>query len=178
MPDYKHMTATEAMRHAKDVSGMTAEEIAVAMHVKASVIRRYLQYEDGYSPGLDKIPALCEAMDNFVLLHWIEAQLEPLRVDIPPAQNRAEVLTAAARIAASIGDVQRCLADSQAHGIDPACARNVRGLLQYVIDDCGYAQAILAEQASHADIREYTPLASLRPTPKPAPWWKFWRRGV
>lgn len=178
MLDYKNMTATEAMRHAKDVSGMTAEEIAVAMHIKVSVIRRYLQYEDGYSPGLDKIPTLCAAMDNFVLLHWIEAQLEPLRVDIPSAQNRAEVLTAAARAAASMGDVQRCLADSQARGIDPACARDVRGLLQDVIEDCRYAQAILAKQASHANITECAPLASLRPEPKPTPWWKFWRNRV
>lgn len=49
MMDYQFMTATEAMCHAKEVSGMTAEEIAHAAGVRPSVIRRYLQNDDGYS---------------------------------------------------------------------------------------------------------------------------------
>lgn len=36
MPDYQNMTATEAMRHAKDVSGLTAEEIGRAAGDKRS----------------------------------------------------------------------------------------------------------------------------------------------
>ena len=33
MPDYKNMSAKEALREAKDASGMTAEEIARAWHL-------------------------------------------------------------------------------------------------------------------------------------------------
>lgn len=63
MPDYPTMTATEAIRHAKDVSGMTAEEIAAAAGIRPAAVRRYLAMDsDDYFPGLDKIPALCRAM--------------------------------------------------------------------------------------------------------------------
>ena len=172
MPDYQNMTATGAMRHAKDVSGLTAEEIAAAIGTSAAVIRRYLQRGDGYEPGLDRIPDLCRAMRNTVILQWIEAKLERQPEDVPPARSRAEVLTAVARVAASLGDVQRRLADSESGGIDPACARDVRSLIQDVIEDCRYARAMLAEQASHADITECMPLASLRPVKKR--WWRFW----
>lgn len=172
MPDYQNMTATEAMRHAKDVSGLTAEEIGRAGGISAAVVRRYLQRDEGYSPGLDRIPALCRAMRNTVLIQWQQAQLERQAEDVPPARSRAEVLTAVARVAASMGDVQRRLADSEDGGIDPACARDVRSLIQDVIEDCRYAQAMLAEQASHADITEADPLPSLRPSKKR--WWRFW----
>ena len=174
MPDYQTMSWLEALRYAKDISGLTAEEIAARMFVKPSIVRRYLQNADGYAPGLDKLPALCTAMDNAVLLEWLEAQLERQPEDVPPARSRAEVLTAMARAAASMGDVQRRLADSEGGGIDPACARDVRSLIQDVIEDCRYARAMLAEQASHADITECMPLASLRPVKKR--WWRFWGR--
>ena len=110
-------------------------------------------------------------MRNTVLIQWQQAQLERQAEDVPPARNRAEVLTAVARVAASLGDVQRRLADSEGRGIDPACARDVRSLMQDVIEDCRYTQAMLAEQASHADITEVVPLPSLRPEHK-QPWWR------
>ena len=74
MPDYQNMSWLEALR-------------------------RYLQNADGYAPGLDKLPALCTAMDNAVLLEWLEAKLERQPEDVPPARSRAEVLTAMARAA-------------------------------------------------------------------------------
>ena len=172
MPDYQNMSWLEALRYAKDISGLTAEEIAARMFVKPSIVRRYLQNADGYAPGLDKLPALCTAMDNAVLLEWLEAQLERQPEDVPPARCRAEVLTAVARVAASLGDVQRRLADSEGQGIDPACARDVRGLVGDVIEDCRVVMAKLAEQASHADITEADPLPSLRLVKKS--WWRFW----
>lgn len=64
MPDYQNMSWLDALRHAKDVSGLTAEEIAARIGVKPSIVRRYLQNADGYAPGLDKLPALCLAMDQ------------------------------------------------------------------------------------------------------------------
>lgn len=182
MPDYQNMTAIEAVRHAKDVSGLTAEEIAERAGTSAAVVRRYLNRADDYSPGLDRLPALCRAMGNMVLIQWQNAQLERQPEQVSPARTRAEVLTAVARVSASLGDVQRLLAESEVRGIDPACARDVRGLLGDVIEDCRYAQAMLAEQASHADITECVILASLRSEPSPEswtaskvrPWWKFW----
>lgn len=173
MPDYQNMTATEAMRHAKDVSGLTAEEIAAAAGLSAAVVRRYLQRGDDYAPGLDKIPALCRAMHNTVLIQWQQAQLERQAEDIPPARTRAQVLTAVARAAASMGDVQRRLADAEECGIDPACARDVRGLVGDVIEDCRVVMAMLQHVAQCADRTECDVLLSMRPKAK-RPWWRFW----
>ncbi len=64
MPDYQNMSWLEALRYAKDVSGLTAEEIATRMGVKPSIVRRYLQHAEGYAPGLDRLPALCAALGN------------------------------------------------------------------------------------------------------------------
>lgn len=179
MRDYQFMTATEAMRHAKEVSGMTAEDIAKAVGVRPSVIRRYLLYNEGYSPSLDRIPSLCRAMGNTVLLQWIEAQLEWDEDGVPPAQSRAQVLTAAARAAACLGDVQRSLADCEETGITPAKAREIRGLLIDVVEECRKAHGMLAELASHHDMRDTKPLASIRvdlPEQGKKRWWKFWAR--
>lgn len=172
MPDYQNMTAIEAVRHAKAVSGMTVEQIAKAADIPVQVMRRYLERDTGYSPGLYRIPALCRAMGNVVLVQWIEAQLDVPKA--PAARTRAEVLTAVARAAASMGDVQRALADSERRGIDPACARDVRSQLAEVVAECRHAQAMLAQQASCRDITEAEPLACVRR--RPLPWWRrLWR---
>ena len=42
MADYKNMTAIEALREAKDASGMTAETIAQGVGITATHLRRYL----------------------------------------------------------------------------------------------------------------------------------------
>lgn len=173
MPDYQNMSATEAMRHAKDVSGLTAEEIGAAAGVSAAVVRRYLQRGDDYTPGLDRIPDLCRAMHNTVLIQWQQAKLERQAEDVSPARNRAEVLTAVARVAASLGDVQRRLAESEVGGIDPACARDVRGLVGDVIEDCRVVMSRLQYVAQCADRTECDVLLSVRPKAK-RPWWRFW----
>lgn len=171
MPDYQNMTATEAVRLAKDVSGLTAEEIAGEMRVSASVIRRYLQRGDDYEPNLSRIPALCRAMRNNILLSWIEAQLERQPHEVPPAKSRAEVLTAVARVSACLGDAQRRLAESEAKGIDPACARDVRGLLGDVIEDCRVCMAML-QHVAQGEKSEGAVLFSI--AEEEHPWWRFW----
>lgn len=146
--DYKNISAVEAIRHAKEASGLTAEEIAPLAGVSPDTMRQYLRRAGGYMPGLDKIPGLCRAFGNTVLLQWVEAQLERDPEEIPPAKTRAEVLTAVARTSASLGDVQRLLAESEVKGIDPACAREIRGMLRDVIQNSRFAMATLAALAS------------------------------
>ena len=92
------------------------------------------------------------------------------------------MLTAVARAGASLGDVQRSLADSEGNGITPACARELRGLLRDVITDCERAQSMLHAQASARDMTEAEPLFSLEQGCEAAaaqtrrPWWRFWGR--
>ena len=83
MPDYQNMSWLEALRYAKDISGLTAEEIAARMFVKPSIVRRYLQNADGYAPGLDKLPALCTAMDNAVCCNGLRHSLSGSRKTFP-----------------------------------------------------------------------------------------------
>lgn len=163
MPDYKHMSATEAIRHSKDISGKTIEELVQETGIRTPSFRRYLQNEEGYCPGLDKLPVIIRALGNDEILHWLLAQLEHEPERIPSAKTRAEVLTVVARASASLGDVQRVLADSEERGIDPPCARETRSLLQETMTQCRRAYAMLDEQASYRDITRITPLASMKP---------------
>ena len=177
MPDYETMSATEAMRLAKDVSGMTVEEIFKASKIPAGIIRQYLERDGGYNPAIDKIPTLCRVMGNNILLSWIQAQADPRALcDIPPATSRAEVLTAVARVSATLGDAQRRLADSELSGIDPECARDVRGLMNDVIEDCRVVMAKLLPIAQFRDRTRCYPLLSKAHNGSEyrKPWWRFW----
>ena len=175
--DYQTMSHVDAMREAKAASGMTDEEIAKAANISVHAVRQYQRPRDGYAPGLDKIPTLCRVMGNNILLSWIQAQADPRALcDIPPATSRAEVLTAVARVSATLGDAQRRLADSELSGIDPECARDVRGLMNDVIEDCRVVMALLLPIAQFRDRTRCYPLLSKAHNGSEyrKPWWRFW----
>lgn len=175
--DYQTMSHVDAMREAKAASGMTDEEIAKAANISVHAVRQYQRPRDGYAPGLDKIPTLCRVMGNNILLSWIQAQADPRALcDIPPATSRAEVLTAVARVSATLGDAQRRLADSELSGIDPECARDVRGLMNDVIEDCRVVMAKLLPIAQFRDRTRCYPLLSKAHNDSEyrKPWWRFW----
>lgn len=175
--DYQTMSHVDAMREAKAASGMTDEEIAKAANISVHAVRQYQRPRDGYAPGLDKIPTLCRVMGNNILLSWIQAQADPRALcDIPPATSRAEVLTAVARVSATLGDAQRRLADSELSGIDPECARDVRGLMNDVIEDCRVVMAKLLPIAQFKDRTRCYPLLSKANDGSKCrkPWWRFW----
>ena len=75
MPEYRNMTAKEAIRAAKEESGLTIEQIARRLNVSTSVIKRYLKEDDVYSPRLDMLPRLCVVLGNTVLLDWMAGQI-------------------------------------------------------------------------------------------------------
>lgn len=176
--DYQTMSHVDAMREAKAASGMTDEEIAKAANISVHAVRQYQRPRDGYAPGLDKIPTLCRVMGNNILLSWIQAQADTRadHNDIPPATSRAEVLTAVARVSATLGDAQRRLADSEHSGIDPECARDVRGLMNDVIEDCRVVMAKLLPIAQFKDRTRCYPLLSKEHdgSKHRKPWWRFW----
>ena len=100
MPNYRNMTAVEAIRHAKELSGMTADEIASAGGMGTASVNRYLRQEEAYSPGLEAAPRLCRAIGNTVLVDWLLAQTDrdasgprcspPSRGPRPPSTTPAE----------------------------------------------------------------------------------------
>ncbi len=149
MPDYKNMSAVDAIRFAKDQSGMTAEELADKLGISAAVMHRYLRQNDGYSPSLEMIPRLCAAMGNTVLIDWLKAQAEA-PVSAPQAKSRADVLTAVARASAELGDVSRILAETEKGGINAAKAKEIRAGLEEAKKACTKAQAQLQAVAAQA----------------------------
>ncbi len=154
MPDYESISWNEALRFAKEESGQTAEEIAEKMGVNSSVIRRYLRNDASYAPGMDKIPALCRALGNTILLDWLAAQVGSQSSDeelkIPQAQSRAEVLTAVAAVTATLGEVQRILADSTYSGIDHFRAQRIREILSRLQKEIRHAMLMLKDLARDA----------------------------
>ncbi len=149
MPDYKNMSAIDAVRFAKEQSGLTAQELADKMDISVAVMNRYLRLNEGYSPSLEMLPRLCEAMGNTVLLDWLKAQTEQPE-PAPQAKSRAEVLTAVARASAALGDVSRMLAETEKGGIDVAGAKAIRAGLEEAKKACAKAQAQLQDVAAKA----------------------------
>ncbi|MBO4793370.1 MAG: helix-turn-helix domain-containing protein, partial [Deltaproteobacteria bacterium] len=164
MPDYRNMSSVEALRHAKEKSGMTADEIALKLGTSTAVINRYLRQNGGYSPSLDVIPRLCSALDNTVLIDWLNAQVESPEA-VPQAKDIADVFTAVARASAALGDVSRLLVESDhsgnaaggAAGINAGRAREIRSGLENVKKACAQAQGQLQELAA-SDISKHVVL--------------------
>ena len=75
MPDYRNMTAKEAIRAAKEESGLTIEQIARRLNVSTSVVKRYLKEDDVYSPRLDMLPRSCVVLGDTVLPDWMASQI-------------------------------------------------------------------------------------------------------
>ncbi|MCR5257646.1 MAG: helix-turn-helix transcriptional regulator [Desulfovibrio sp.] len=155
MPDYRNMTAVDAVRHAKDLSGMTAEEIATASGLGVASVTRYFRQGEDYGPSLKNIPVLCRAMGNTALVDWLLAQTGR-DAPVEPAKNRAEVLTSVARAAAALGDASRILAGTERGGIDVAKAREIRAALEEVKVACVHVQGQLQTLASSKPSEGFT----------------------
>ena len=69
------MTGKEVIRLAKEISGLTECQIAAGLGVSVSIVKRYLNRDDTYFPGLEMIPRLCAVLGNTNLLKWQEEQL-------------------------------------------------------------------------------------------------------
>ena len=160
MPDYRNMTAIEALRYAKEQSGKTAEEIAGAFGAGTAVVTRYFRQADSYGPSLDKLPGLCKALGNTILVDWLRAQTQETD-DMPAAQSRAEVLTAVARATTALGEVSRLLVETEHGGIGQEQARAIRSGLEDVKLACSVTQGMLDDLAS-SEKSEVHVLASCR----------------
>ncbi len=162
MPDYRNMTVAEALRHAKDLSGMTVAEIAEAGGIGTASVTRYFRQEEGYSPGLEAVPRLCRAMGNTVLVDWLLAQTGR-DAPVEPAKSRAEVLTSVARAAAALGDASRILAATENGGIDVQKAKEIRAALEDVKTVCAHVQGQLQKLASSKPSEGFTLYQSATP---------------
>ena len=147
MPDFVNMTSVEALRYAKQESGKTAEEIAVACGISTSVVSRYLRLENNYSPSLEILPKLCEAMGNTFILDWLAAQTGK-KTHVEPAKSRAEVLTSISRAMMALGEVSKILVATEGCGINADRAKDIRGAIEEVKKACEIVQGQLQQVAS------------------------------
>ena len=76
MTSLNEMTVKDAVRTAKEESGLTAEQIARGLKVSISVIKRYLKEDDPYCPSLEMLPRLCAVLGNTLLLEWASTQVK------------------------------------------------------------------------------------------------------
>lgn len=149
MLNYKKMTVKEAIRAAKEESGLTAEQIARRLNVSTSVIRRYLKEDDNYSPGLDMLPRLCLALGNSLLLDWATAQIkqeddEQKEKMLVSLTNAIEVLEEA-RLLIMKAETLTCWEEEEIHTaldeVDLECNR-ARDVLPQKQCDCGKKKRI------------------------------------
>lgn len=171
MYDLKNMEAWEAVQAAIAASGLTRKELASRLGVPLHTVNRYCSREDAYEPSLNMVRRLCVATGNALLVAWVEAKLDTSDESIPAPQSRAQVLTGIARAVAALGDANRLVAETEARGITPADAREIRSALLDVIGESRLAMGMLQHLAEHRDITTCPPLASIRPRPR-QPWWK------
>ena len=146
MADYKNMTAIEALREAKDASGMTAESIAQGVGITATHLRRYLDPNDNYAPSLHIIPGLCRVMRNRILLQWLEAQV------LYPSTAR--------EIRSGLGDVIAACRSAQA-GLQPLAERRDRDVVLASLSDGEQAPPVAMPEPQAGACRK--------------PWWKVWK---
>lgn len=105
MMNLKEMTAKEALRAAKEISGLTTKEIAARLGIKAGTFKRYLNGEKDYTPSLKRLPQLCIVLGNTLLLDWFAAQLEDTNED------KREARVSSATNAINLLEETRCLMD-------------------------------------------------------------------
>lgn len=182
MIDLKNVSATEALRYAKDKSGLSSREIAESSGISLAMLNRYLNQNDNYSPSMEIIPTLCRIFGNDVLLQWLTVHYgQEAPRQVPAAETRADVLTSVARAGAALGDVQRLLADHA--WLTPEDARTLRTAMSEVVAILEDARLSLQPLAETHD-REPRFLMSRTPSSEPPqedvgptePWWKFWRK--
>ena len=68
MLDFKNVSATEALRYAKELSGLSSKELAEKTGILTGILNRDLNQNDEYSPSLEILPTLCIALENDILI--------------------------------------------------------------------------------------------------------------
>ena len=110
--DLKRLTAKQALGLAKGVAGRTNEELAEGMGQDVSTVRRYFNENDqNYYPSLFRIPRLCRALGNTILVDWVQVQLEE-DTDTPAITSDSDLLRRLNRLAGELGGVHRTVDDT------------------------------------------------------------------
>lgn len=160
MKDYSFLSGKEVLRLAKEESGLTEEQIAEKLGVSLAIVKRYFNAHDAYLPSLEMIRRLGKALDNDILVRWLNS-------DIPSAHKeefcRDEILSGMARAAHAFDDLRRLVGEEapmpSVHEIQEGVDRLIEELGR--IEESLYGGTFLPLEKRNIP---------------PCPWWKFWRR--
>lgn len=75
----RHISFKRALEAAKEMSGLTNEEITNRSGLDAASVARYFNPNDSYEPSPQKIPNLCRALGNTITADWVSAQVEDMK---------------------------------------------------------------------------------------------------
>lgn len=159
--DLKTMTAKQALYLAKLQSGKTCEEIAEATGFPYQCIRQYFkENETSYFPGLHRIPGLCKALGNDIIIKWILAQLnEETQEPGTTFSNIPELLKEVNNLTSEMGDVASQVSEAiEDNLIDQTEAQKIRGELNDVIEQCQKLKDGLRKLANQATSKRYISL--------------------
>lgn len=106
--DLRKLTAKQILNLAKSISGKSNEEIAEELEQDHSSVKRYFQDTDKtYYPSLMRLPKLCRALENTILLEWVQVQVGNGDSNYEIIRNDSDLLRKMNRLAAELGDVHR-----------------------------------------------------------------------
>lgn len=145
MMNLKEMTVTEAVRTAKEVSGKTKKEVADALGISRGVITRYLKEDDDYSPRMGMIPALCHALENDILLQWLEVRIREDR-----RARREKMLLHVGKMKKALEEATLILAVEEEMVVEDE--EEVHDLINKVERECQRLDYLLP-RARHQDVR-------------------------
>lgn len=110
--DLKKITAKQALGLAKSLAGMTNEEIAEKMGQDHASVKRYFnEWDQEYYPSLLRIPRLCKALGNSILLDWVQVQLDD-DSGSRAITSDSDLLRRVNRLAGELGGVHQAVDDT------------------------------------------------------------------
>jgi len=114
--DLRKLTPKAALSYAKTVSGKTNDEIANDADLPQQTVEQYFKASgDTYFPSLAKLPALCRALGNTILIDWLKAQTE----DITPGvevKSGNDLLMGVVGIGREFGEVSAAVHEALVDG--------------------------------------------------------------
>ena len=136
--DLKNMTAKQVLYLAKLLSGKTCEQIAEETGFPYQCIRQYFKENDtNYFPSLPRIPALCKALGNNLLIDWLKTQLHESPTIREPFKNISDLLKEMNNLTSEMGDVSKEVSQAIEDGkVTWDEAQKIRGEVNDLIEQC------------------------------------------
>ena len=116
----------------KNSVGCLQKNLLKKTGISTGILNRYLNQND--DQALEILPTLCIALENDILIQWINSKIALENSETSPAKTRADVLTTVAYASSALGEVQRIVAEAQI--LYPWTAREIRSALEEVIAIC------------------------------------------